>query len=211
LIILLRLLIAAVVAYLIGAIPVGYWVIRLTQGKDIRSVGSGRTGGTNAIRAGGSWAGIATGAGDILKGFLAVAIARLIVGDAVVNHSVAGIVGGVAAVAGHNWSVFMGFRGGAGTTPNIGASIAIWPLSALWLIPLLPIGLNMIRYASLTSLIIAVIIPVSFAIRAALGFGPWLDVLYGVLTGLMVAWALRPNIKRLIKGTEPRSPKLLHH
>lgn len=210
-IILLRLLIAAVVAYLIGAIPVGYWVIRLTQGKDIRSVGSGRTGGTNAIRAGGSWAGIATGAGDILKGFLAVAIARLIVGDAVMNPSVAGIVGGVAAVAGHNWSVFMGFRGGAGTTPNIGASIAIWPLSALWLIPLLPIGLNMIRYASLTSLIIAVVIPVSFAIRAVLGFGPWLDVLYGVLTGLMVAWALRPNIKRLIEGTEPRSPKLLHH
>ena len=207
----LRLLIAAVVAYLIGAIPVGYWVIRLTQGKDIRSVGSGRTGGTNAIRAGGSWAGIATGAGDILKGFLAVAIARLIVGDAVANHAMAEIVGGVAVVLGHNWSVFMGFRGGAGTTPNIGASIAIWPLSALWLIPLLPIGLNMIRYASLTSLIIAVVIPVSFAIRAALGFGPWLDVLYGVLTGLTVAWALRPNIERLIKGTEPRSPKLLHH
>jgi glycerol-3-phosphate acyltransferase PlsY len=207
----LRLLIAAVAAYLIGAIPVGYWVIRLTQGKDIRSVGSGRTGGTNAIRAGGSWAGIATGAGDILKGFLAVAIARLIVGDAAVNPSLAEVLGGVAVVVGHNWSVFMGFRGGAGTTPNIGASIAIWPLSALWLIPLLPIGLNMIRYASLTSLIIAVVIPVSFAIRAALGFGPWLDVLYGVLTGLTVAWALRPNIKRLINGTEPRSPKLLHH
>ena len=207
----LRLLIATAVAYLIGAIPVGYIVIRLTQGKDIRAVGSGRTGGTNAIRAGGSWAGIATGAGDILKGFLAVAIARLIVGDAAVNPSLAEVLGGVAVVVGHNWSVFMGFRGGAGTTPNIGASIAIWPPSALWLIPLLPIGLNMIRYASLTSLLIAVVIPVSFAIRAALGFGPWLDVLYGVLTGLTVAWALRPNIKRLIKGTEPRSPKLLHH
>jgi len=205
------LILAAVAAYLIGSIPVGYLVIRLTQGRDIRTVGSGRTGGTNAMRAGGSWAGIATGAGDILKGFLAVAIARLIVGDAVANHSVAEIVGGVAVVVGHNWSVFMGFRGGAGTTPNIGASIAIWPLSALWLVPLLPIGLNMIRYASLTSLIIAVVIPITFAIRAALGFGPWLDVLYGVLTGLTVAWALRPNIKRLIKGTEPRSPKLLHH
>jgi len=207
----LPLIAATVVAYLIGSIPVGYFVIWLTQGRDIRTVGSGRTGGTNAIRAGGSWAGIATGAGDILKGFLAVAIARLIVGDAAANPALAGVLGGVGVVAGHNWSVFMGFRGGAGTTPNVGASIAIWPLSALWLLPILPIGLNVIRYASLMSLIVAAIIPISFAIRAALGFGPWLDVLYGVLTGLMVAWSLRPNIKRLINGTEPRSPKLLHH
>ncbi len=207
----LLLLIATAVAYLIGSIPVGYLVIWLTQGRDIRTVGSGRTGGTNALRAGGSWAGIATGAGDILKGFLAVFAARLIIGDAVANPSVAGIVGGIAVVAGHNWSVFMDFRGGAGTAPNVGASIAIWPLSALWLLPMLPFGLNLIRYASLMSLIVAAVIPISFAIRAALGYGPWLDVLYGVVTGLMVAWALRPNIKRLINGTEPRSPKVLRH
>ena len=79
---------------------------------------------------------IATGAGDILKGDLAVFAARLIIGDAMANPSVAGIVGGVAVVIGHNWSVFMGFHGGAGTTANIGTSIAIWPLSALWLLPL---------------------------------------------------------------------------
>jgi glycerol-3-phosphate acyltransferase PlsY len=207
----LRLFSATAVAYLIGSIPVGYLVIRLTQGRDIRTVGSGRTGGTNALRAGGSWAGIATGAGDILKGFLAVVIARLIIGDAVANHSVAEILGGIAVVAGHNWSVFLGFRGGAGTAPNVGACIAIWPVSALWLVPILPFGLNIVRYASLMSLIVAAVIPVSLAIRAALGYGPWLDVLYGVVTGLMVAWALRPNIKRLIQGTEPRSPKVLRH
>jgi glycerol-3-phosphate acyltransferase PlsY len=200
---------AAVVAYLIGSIPVGYLVIWLTQGRDIRTVGSGRTGGTNALRAGGSWAGIATGAGDILKGFLAVVLARLIVGDGPAMHSLAEVVGGIAVVAGHNWSVYMGFRGGAGTAPNVGASIAIWPLSALWLLPMLPLGLNLIRYASLMSLLVAAVIPISFAIRAALGYGPWLDVLYGVVTGLMVAWALRPNIRRLINGTEPRSPKVL--
>lgn len=205
----LRLVIAAVVAYLIGSVPVGYLVIRFTQGRDIRSVGSGRTGGTNAIRAGGSWAGIATGAGDIAKGFLAVVIARLIVGDGAPNPAWAEVVGGVAVVIGHNWSVFMGFRGGAGTTPNVGAAIAIWPLSALWLLPLLPFGLNILRYASLMSLVVAAVIPISFAIRAALGYGSWLDVLYGVLTGLIVAWSLRPNIKRLLNGTEPRSPKVL--
>ena len=93
--------------------------------------------------------------------------------------------------------------------PSIGVSVALWPLSALWLVPMVPLGLNVIRYASVTSLIVAAVIPIGFAIRAALGFGPWLHVLYGVLAGLVVAWALRPNIKRLLNGTEPRSPKLL--
>jgi glycerol-3-phosphate acyltransferase PlsY len=73
---------------------------------------------------------------------------------------------------------------------------------------MLPFGINVLRYASLTSLIIAVLIPVTLAVRAALGFGPWQYVIYGVVTAVAVAWALRPNIKRLIKGTEPRSPKI---
>ncbi len=152
---LLRLVIAAVVVYLIGSIPVGYLVIRLTLGKIFaQSAAVGPAAPTRCARAV-SWAGIATGIGDILKGFLAVVIARLIVGDAVADQAVADIVGGVAAVIGHNYSVFMGFRGGVGTTPNVGGAISIWPLSALWLLPLLPFGLNVIRYASLMSLMVA--------------------------------------------------------
>lgn len=202
-----HLFLATLAGYLIGSIPVGYIVIYLMRGKDIRTVGSGRTGGTNALRAGGTWAAIATAAGDILKGFLAVVLARWIAGPI----PVAEVLAGLAAVVGHNWSVFMGFHGGAGTTPNIGVSIALWPLSAVWLLPMLPIGLNVIRYASVMSLIIAAIIPISFAIRATLGLGPWLYVFYGVLSALTVVWALRPNIKRLLKGTEPRAPRLVIH
>lgn len=202
-----RLFLATLAGYLLGAIPVGYIVIYRMRGKDIRTVGSGRTGGTNALRAGGTWAAVATATGDILKGFLAVVLARWIVGP----NPVVEVLAGLAAVVGHNWSVFMGFRGGAGTTPNIGVSIALWPLSAVWLLPMLPIGLNVIRYASVTSLLFAVIIPLGFAIRAALGLGPWLYVVYGVLSGLTVVWALRPNIKRLLKGTEPRAPRLVIH
>lgn len=199
-----RLLLAAVAGYLLGAIPVGYLVIYAMKRQDIRGQGSGRTGGTNAMRAGGSWAGVLTGAGDILKGILAIWVARWLTGGAVWGD----VLAAVAAVIGHNWSVYMGFKGGAGTGPNIGACIAIWPLSALWLIPLLPFGLNVIRYASVTSLVVAIVIPVSLAIRAALGAGTWLHVLYGVLAAVAVTWALRPNIKRIRNGTEPRAPRL---
>jgi glycerol-3-phosphate acyltransferase PlsY len=200
-----RLILATAAAYLLGSIPFGYFVIYALKGRDIRTMGSGRTGGTNAIRAGGSGAGILTGAGDILKGIAAIVVARLIAGHAPIVE----VLAAVAAVVGHNWSAFMNFKGGAGTGPNIGACSALWPLSAVWLIPLLPFGLNVVRYASLTSLIVAAVIPITLAIRAALGYGPWLHVLYGVLAALAVVWALRPNIKRLINGTEPRAPKLL--
>ncbi len=199
-----QLLLAALVGYLLGAIPMGYLVIWAMKRQDIRQHGSGRTGGTNALRAGGSWAGVLTGAGDIIKGILAVLVARWITGGAVWGD----VLAAVAAVVGHNWSVCMGFKGGAGTGPNIGACIAIWPLSALWLIPLLPFGLNVIRYASVTSIVIAVVIPVTLTIRAAVGEGSWLHVLYGLLAALAVTWALRPNIKRIIAGTEPRAPRL---
>lgn len=199
-----QLIFATAVGYLLGAIPVGYLVIWLLKRQDIRRQGSGRTGGTNALRAGGTVAGVLTGLGDILKGFLAVVVARWITGGAVWGD----VLAAVAAVIGHNWSAYVGFRGGAGTAPNVGACIAIWPLSAIWLVPLLPFGLNVIGYASVTSLLIAALIPLSLAIRVALGQGDWLHVLYGVVAGLAVVWALRPNIRRLLAGTEPRAPKL---
>jgi acyl phosphate:glycerol-3-phosphate acyltransferase len=202
-----RLVLAGVVAYLIGSIPVGYLVIYAMKGQDIRRQGSGRIGGTNALRAGGRWAGIATGAGDILKGFLAILATRLIMGNSP-NLVWAEVVAGIAAVIGHNASIYLGFKGGAGTGPNIGVCIALWPVSAIWLLPLLPFGLNVIRYASLTSLMVAVVIPISLVVKAAFFGGHWEHVIYAIVAALAVAWALRPNIKRLINGTEPRAPKL---
>jgi acyl phosphate:glycerol-3-phosphate acyltransferase len=200
-----RFVLAGVLAYLIGAIPVGYLVIYAMKGQDLTRHGSGRTGGTNAMRAGGSWAGVATGTGDILKGFLAIMLARWIGGG---GSPWIEVIAGIAAVVGHNWSVYLGFRGGAGTGPNIGVCIALWPLSALWLLPLLPFGLNVVRYASLTSLIFAVVIPITMAVRAMLGLGPWIHLAYAIGAALAVTWSLRPNIKRLLKGTEPRAPRL---
>ncbi len=194
-------LLVAVIAYLVGSIPVGYFVVRLIRGADIREMGSGRTGGTNAMRAGGLFAGFLTATGDTLKGFLAVIIARAIAGQT----AAADVVAGLMAVVGHNWSIYMGFKGGAGTAPNIGASIAFWPLSGVYLVPMIPFGLYVVGYASVTSMIVAAMVIITFVVRAALGADPdWRYAIYSALAALAVVWALRPNIKRLREGTERR-------
>ena len=197
----------AVVGYLVGSVPMGYVVIKLLRGKDIRQHGSGRTGGTNALRAGGGVAATLTVVGDIVKGYVAVALARLLVGPAAwatTLGTLASVLAGLTAVLGHNWSVYLGFKGGAGTAPNVGASIAFWPLSGLYLVPMIPVlGLVVIGYASVTSMVIAGAILVTFFVRAALQADPnWWYVAYAAATAAAVVWALRPNIRRLREGTE---------
>jgi glycerol-3-phosphate acyltransferase PlsY len=199
-------LVTALIGYLIGSIPMGYLVIKLVKGEDIRKHGSGRTGGTNALRAGGLVAGLLTMLGDALKGFAAVTLARLIMGQEMLATSLgtfASAIAGFGAVIGHNWSVYLGFKGGAGTAPNIGAAIAFWPISGLYLTPLVPLGLYLIGYASVTSLVIAGLVMVTFIVRAALQADPnWWYAAYAVAAAAAVVWALRPNIKRLREGTE---------
>jgi acyl phosphate:glycerol-3-phosphate acyltransferase len=124
-------------AYLIGSIPVGYLVIKLFKRQDITQVGSGRTGGTNAMRAGGIWMGLITGLGDLLKGFLAIWIARTWMPGSLWIQ----VLAGAAAVFGHNWSIWLylitrRLDAGAGTGPNVGAAIAFYPPVALVVIPI---------------------------------------------------------------------------
>jgi glycerol-3-phosphate acyltransferase PlsY len=197
----LKVLVAVGVAYLLGAVPVGYLVVRLFKGKDIRQVGSGRTGSTNALRAGGVKVGIVTALGDLAKGILAVLVAQAIAGE--LYPGLVEAAAGLAAVIGHNWPLYLGFRGGAGTVPSVGAAIAFWPWCALYLVPMFPIGLYFIGYASLASLLGAAVIVLTFLVRAALGLDPhWWYVVYSVLASGLVVWELRPNIKRLREGTE---------
>jgi len=187
-------------AYLIGSFPTGWLVVRLLTGQDVRRIGSGRTGGTNAMRAGGLPAGLLTGLGDLVKGFLAIEWARMLFP----GQPLAGAVAGILAVAGHNWPIWLRFRGGAGTAPNLGAAIALWPPVAAVLLPLVPLLAALTGYASVTSLILAWVVPLLFAVRAAAFGGPWVEVLYGLGTLGLIVWALRPNFRRLREGTEPR-------
>lgn len=196
-----KVVLAVLAAYLVGALPTGYFVIRLLRGLDVRQVGSGRTGGANAMRAGGARAGIYTAAGDITKGTAAVLIARAIAGP----FAPVDMLAGLAAIIGHNWPVYLAFHGGAGATPNMGVAIALWPPAGLYLVPLLPLGLYVTDYASLTSLCLALLIMLTFVARAALGSDShgWY-VLYSSLAAGLMAWSLRPNLARLRLGSERR-------
>jgi glycerol-3-phosphate acyltransferase PlsY len=200
----------AVLGYIMGSIPSGMIMVRLTTGRDIRRVGSGRTGGTNAMRAGGYLAGALTGILDVLKSFLAVEICRwLLPGNFWLEIFV-----GLAAVLGHNYSVFSidwketrfgkvpVFHGGAGGAPTLGAATAFW-FPSLFII--LPIGLAvfiLVGYASVTTLVGGLAVIIIFSIRAALGYSSKWYALFGVVTMGLLVLSLRPNIDRLLHGTE---------
>jgi glycerol-3-phosphate acyltransferase PlsY len=191
--------VALLVSYLLGSIPVGILVVRWARGIDVRQVGSGRTGGTNVLRAAGWKAAVFTGLGDASKATLAVLVARWLHGPSLLLA-----LAGAAAVVGHNYSLFLGFRGGAGTGASIGGALALWPVSGLITIPtLLGVGMATGR-ASLGSITITLVLPLVFAVRAILGHGPWAYVAHGLTTSAITLWALRPNIKRLLNGSERR-------
>jgi len=183
----------------------GYLVIKIFKRQDITLIGSGRTGGTNAMRAGGLWMGVLTGVLDFLKGFMAIWIARWIMPDTIWPQ----VMAGAAAVFGHNWSIWLylvtkKLNAGAGTGPNLGAAIAFWPPLALVVIPIILFFVFIVGYASLASIAAAIAIMIILFLRAAYVGTPWQYGIYGICTAAIVIWALRPNIKRLFDGTERR-------
>jgi acyl phosphate:glycerol-3-phosphate acyltransferase len=193
------------IAYLIGSLPMGYIFLKTFKKQDITRIGSGRTGGTNAMRAGGIWMGALTGLCDFLKGFAAVSLARWLMPGAIWVQ----VLAGFAAVTGHNWSLWLylwtrRFSAGAGTGPNVGAAMAFWSPVALIVIPIVLIFIFIVGYASLASIAAALVIVIVFLLRALTAGSPWEYIIYGVLTTALVVWALRPNIKRLLEGTERR-------
>lgn len=193
-------------AYLLGSIPVGLVVVRLSTGKDLRSEYSGRTGGTNAGRVAGAWAGAATMLGDGLKAAAAVWLARALSGGQAWVEAAAGI----AAVVGHNYSLFLierregrlHFRGGAGGAPTVGAAIGLWPFSALFTLPSGLGVLLLLGYASVATLSVSVAATIVFLVRAVLGVGAWAHVAFGPVAMLLLWRALRPNLQRLRQGNE---------
>lgn len=200
--------VAVVLAYLLGSIPMGLLVVRVLTGEDVRTIGSGRTGGTNALRAAGIKGGIITGVLDLGKGFLAVMLARWLAPGLPWIEAAAAI----AVVAGHNWSIYINFKGGAGTQPNVGAAIALWPPVGIALVPLVIFTLWSTGYASVASSVGCFAVMVVFIVRAALGLDPLPYAVYATITMAFVAIALIPNYKRLIDGTErvvgPRAKRI---
>lgn len=195
-------------SYLIGSIPFGLLIVKMHTGQDIRKIASGRTGGTNAMRAAGFWAGILTAIFDIMKGAGVVWLAQAINPD----HHWVHVFAPIFAILGHNHSIFLpefddkhrfvGLRGGAGGATSVGGAFGLWPLSLAIILPLGAIIFFTFGYASITTMSVALFAIIVFAARAVLVGSPWIDVLYGVLAEILLIWALRPNIKNLLAGTE---------
>lgn len=196
-----------VLSYMLGSLPSGLIVVKLSTGKDVRGVGSGRIGGTNAMRAAGFWAGLGTAIIDMLKSTAAVWLVQFLFPDNPWLH----IMAPLAAVIGHNYSIFLirmnqdgrlDLGGGAGGAPTVGGALGLWPPSILLIIPLGALIFYFIGYASVTTMSVALITTLIFAYRAWTGASPWQYVLYGVLAEVLLLWSLRPNIERLVNGTE---------
>lgn len=198
---------AVIIGYILGSIPFGLIIVKLKTGKDIRTVESGRTGGTNAVRAAGFGAGLLTAILDILKGAVAVWIAQALSPANPIIH----VLAPVGAILGHNYSVFLierdkdgnlRFRGGAGGAPALGGAMGLW-----W--PMFPIVFTVgllvwftIGIASITTMVVGLVVTIVFAIRASLGLQDPIYVWYGVIAELLLLWALRPNIQKLLSGNE---------
>jgi glycerol-3-phosphate acyltransferase PlsY len=195
-------------AYIFGSIPFGLLIVKLKTGKDIREVESGRTGGTNAMRAAGFWAGILTAILDILKGALAVWVAQWLTPDGQWVH----VLAPIAAILGHNHSIFLierdengkivRLRGGAGGAPSVGGAMGLWPASILIILPLGILTFFSLGIASITTMAVALFAIIIFAVRASQGLMPWMSVWYGVGAEILLIWALRPNLRKLVEGNE---------
>jgi glycerol-3-phosphate acyltransferase PlsY len=196
-------LLALPIAYLIGSIPFGYLIVKTTRGADIRQTGSGGTGATNVSRRAGKAAGIVTLLLDALKGALAVFAAAKWCDLFASNWLIAGLIvlaAGVAAIVGHIFPVWLGFRGGKGVATGAGVFLVLAPLAVLGAGLVFLAVVLLTRYVSLASMVGAATIPLFVLLKGA----SLAEVVCAVAGALLIIFAHRANIGRLIGGTEPK-------
>ncbi|MDQ1324153.1 MAG: acyl phosphate:glycerol-3-phosphate acyltransferase [Chloroflexota bacterium] len=194
---LLRGILIVAAAYLIGGIPFGVIVAKVSGGPDPRTMGSGRTGGANTMRAIGPRLALLAGLLDMVKGTVAVLLARALGAGVEVE-----VLAGLAVIIGHSRSPFLGFGGGRGVAPAFGGLLAFQPLIALAVLPVF-IGVILVtRYSSLGSLIGSAMAGILIAIATAvIPLDPWM-YLYAV-GGWGLVWLFhKDNIERLLAGQE---------
>ena len=189
--------IAAVTGYLLGSIPFGLIASRLRGGVDLRDYGSGKTGFTNSLRVLGLKRSAPVFAGDFIKGLVAALLPLLYTDD-----PWARAVGGLAAVIGHVWPVFAGFRGGRGVLTGAGVLMGLNPLALLAILPFAALTLWRWRYMSLMSISTCVLAAVSFAVFAALDLHAWAFAIVAAIGGALIVALHHDNIERLRAGTE---------
>ncbi len=202
---------ATAIGYLIGSVQIGLLVGRAMRGVDIRDYGSGATGATNVIRTAGAKAGVFVIFADIAKGLVPVYLgfglghlAGVESGDA---RAWIAAAAGFAAVCGHVWPLYAGFRGGKAVASGFGAALAMNPAAAAAVVPVAALVVASVRTMSVMSITMAPLIAVVFIVLAALGVSPWAYAAWGAATATLIVWRHRSNIRRLLAGTEPKIGK----
>ena len=178
--------------YILGSVPTGFLIGR-AWGVDVRQTGSGNIGMANVLRTVGKWPAIITMAGDMLKGFAPVFLARFLTENDWVIAAVA-----MAALVGHIWPVFLGFKGGKAVATGAGTTIALAPVVGLGLFAFWWGVVLVSRYTSLGAISVMVVSPIAFLVTGQ----PIPYVLYTVIGGGLVLWRHKENARALIKGTE---------
>ena len=195
----------ALASYLLGAVPFGL-LIGFARGVDIRTVGSKNIGATNVLRSVGKPWGITTFFLDALKGFVPAFVFPILgnrLGADFPSLEIAGLIGGAAAILGHNFPVYLGFKGGKGVATSAGMVLGLAPLSVMLGLGVWAVVFYSLRYVSLASIVAAL---------SVIGFGWWyypgrlLPVTLTVL-GVLVIARHHANIRRLLNGTESRFVK----
>lgn len=189
-------------AYLLGSIPNGYLLVKLLKGIDIRKYGSGNIGATNVMRIIGRGPGITVLLLDAAKGFLAVTILAAIFyrQELTININILKILMGAFVIFGHNWTIFLGFKGGKGVATSTGVLLGFSPIvmgaaALIWVVSVL-----VTRYVSVSSILAAIAVPILMLVLNE-------PREFFVLTALMcplIIYRHKSNIVRLIQGKEPK-------
>jgi glycerol-3-phosphate acyltransferase PlsY len=187
-------LLVLVIAYLLGAIPFGYLLMKAKTGEDVRAKGSGNIGATNVMRVGGKLAGLATLLLDIAKGYLAVWIAERLTGDTLVMSAAA-----VTVMAGHAFPVFLRFKGGKAVASFVGAFLCLTPWALVVEIIVFVVVVFWTRHISMGSIVGAATFPLAVWL---VQHAPWEAVAASIIGATFIIYRHSGNIERLRDGTE---------
>jgi glycerol-3-phosphate acyltransferase PlsY len=212
----LNLIVILLLAYLVGSIPTSIIITKLIKQVDIREYGSGNAGGTNVSRVLGKRFGILVVILDALKGaFAVIVVSRLFLGNFPFTNAtpfddftIIQILAGIAAVVGHIWTVFAGFKGGKGIATGLGVLLTVVTLDMLLGIGIFVIVVSLSRYVSLGSILAALSIPVIMVVRENIfnvdihSYGTLLP--FVTLLVLLVTYTHKANIIRILKGNESK-------
>lgn len=183
-----------IISYLLGSISFSYFIAKIWMGIDIRNYGSGNAGATNVLRVLGTKPAIIALLGDALKGIIAVYLGKL-TGDELIM-----LLCGLAVVIGHNWPIFLKFKGGKGIATSLGVILTISPLSSLILIIIGVFIIYITRYVSLGSITSAIILPFIFYMLHKSGY----YLVFALVLTFLALFRHRSNIQRLLSGKESK-------